>query len=150
MIESYENEPMLKTLLSQEGFRLTTQRQKILELFQNNLEGQHLSAEEIRQKLLRQGENIAPSTIYRAIHIMVKLGLLRELELAEDRKYYELSAPFNDQHHHLVCVQCAAVTEFEEDMMAKVGATQAEARGYALLDCQFTVYGICPACQQES
>ncbi|MBD2256681.1 transcriptional repressor [Pseudanabaena sp. FACHB-2040] len=137
---------MLKALLNQEGFRLTSQRQKILDLFKACSEGQHLSAEEIHQQLSYQGETISPSTVYRTIHVMVGLGLLRELELAEGRKYYELNAPFLNQHHHLVCVQCGAVTEFEENMMAQVGASQAEIRGYALLDCQFTIYGVCPNC----
>jgi Fur family transcriptional regulator, ferric uptake regulator len=148
MAEAHHSEKMLKTLLNQEGFRLTNQRQKILDLFKACSEGQHLSAEEIHHQLTCLGESISPSTVYRTIHVMVNLGLLRELELAEGRKYYELNAPFLSQHHHLVCVQCGAVTEFEENMMAQVGASQAEIRGYALLDCQFTVYGVCPRCHR--
>ncbi|HEY9735510.1 MAG TPA: Fur family transcriptional regulator [Trichocoleus sp.] len=146
MADAPQSEKMLKTLLNQEGFRLTAQRQKILDLLKTCGEGQHLSAEEIHRQLSCQGENISPSTVYRTIHVMVRLGLLRELELAEGRKYYELSAASPHQHHHLVCVQCGALTEFEENLMAQVGASQAEVRGYQLLDCQFTVYGICPHC----
>lgn len=137
----------LKSLLNQEGFRFTNQRQKILEIFKNTSEGHHLSAEEIYQQLSEQGENIGISTIYRALHLMVKLGLVQELGLAEGRKYYELSSPFIDQHHHLVCVQCGDVQEFEEDFITKVGISESESRGYSLLNCQFTVFALCPSCQ---
>ena len=146
--ESIEHSEALRSLLNQEGFRFTNQRQKILEIFKNTPEGCHLSAEEIYQKLSAQGANIGISTIYRALHLMVKVGLVRELGLAEGRKYYELSTPFIHQHHHLVCVQCGVVQEFEEDFITKVGMSEADSRGFSLLNCQFTVFALCPSCQR--
>ena len=137
----------LKTVLNKEGFRFTSQRQKILDLFQSAALGHHLNAEEIHQQFIDQGEKISFSTIYRALHVMVRLGLLQELELAEGRKYYELNTPFMEQHHHLVCVHCGAVQEFEDAKMAQVGSHESTARGFSLLNCQFTVFGICPSCQ---
>lgn len=80
---------------------------------------------------------------------MVRLGLLQELELAEDRKYYELNTPFMQQHYHLVCVHCEAVEEFEDDAIGQVGSHESATRGFSLLNCQFMVYGICPRCQHE-
>ena len=139
----------LKSILNQEGFRFTSQRQKILEIFRNTPEGHHLSVEEIYQQLSEKGENIGVSTIYRALHLMVGLGLLRELGLAEGKKYYELNTPFMDQHHHLVCVQCGLIQEFDEDLMIKAGINEAEKRGFSLLSCQFTVFAICPSCQRS-
>lgn len=147
-VNEIEHSETLKSLLNQEGFRFTNQRQKILEIFKGTPEGQHLSADEVYHRLSEQGENIGVSTIYRALHLMVKVGLLRELGLAEGRKYYELSTPFVDQHHHLVCVQCGIVQEFEEDFITKVGIGESESRGFSLLNCQFTVFALCPNCQR--
>lgn len=146
---SSRNLEQLKTLLNQEGFRLTRQRQKILEIFRSLPEGDHLGAEEIYQTLTNAGETIGISTIYRALHLMVNMGLLRELDLAEGRKLYELATPSVHEHHHLVCVQCGAVQEFEETSMATVGVQEAERHGFALLNCQFTVYAVCPTCQGQ-
>ena len=87
------NPGLLKETLNRKGFRLTVQRQKILALFEAHANRHHLSAEEIHQYLGEQGEKISVSTVYRALHVMVKLGLLQELELAEGRKYYELQSP---------------------------------------------------------
>ena len=138
----------LRMMLNQEGFRLTNQRQKILEIFKNKAGRHHLSAEDIYQELSFQGMNIGFSTIYRALHIMVQLGLLRELELAESRKYYELANPLMHQHHHLVCLQCGAVSEFEEHSITTVGNHEAAIRGFAWMNSQFIVSGVCPNCQR--
>ena len=142
-----EDEKVFRSLLNQEGFRFTIQRQRILDLFRSCDEERHLSAEEIHQYLSAQGASVSLSTIYRALHVMVGLNLLRELELADGKKYYELIISHTSDHHHLVCVECGAVVEFEEDLMARIGSNQTEMRGYALLDCQFTIYGICSKCQ---
>lgn len=138
---------ILKSVLNQEGFRLTHQRQKILELFDASSQGEHLTAEEIYLQLSSQGEKISFSTIYRTLHVMVNLGILRELELSEGKKYYEPNDPFINQHHHLVCVQCGALSEFEDKRVTGVSQKETRSRGFSLLSCQFTVYGICPTCQ---
>jgi Fur family ferric uptake transcriptional regulator len=137
----------LKLTLHKEGRRLTSQRKKILALFEAVDQGDHLTADVIYQQLSQQGEKIGLSTIYRTLHVMVDLGILREVELAEGKKYYELSTPFTSPHHHLVCVQCGAVSEFEDSRITNTSQWETLERGFALVDCQFTVFGICPQCQ---
>ena len=144
---SIAKEGALKVILNREGLRLTNQRQQILDLFDGTPDGHHLSAEEIHSELSKKGNRISHSTIYRALHSMVDLGIMREVELAEGRKYYELSTPLAKQHHHLVCVHCSDVLEFEDDRVTKASQQETLAHGFLLRDCQFTVYGICPACQ---
>lgn len=136
----------LKDRLNQQGFRFTSQRQKILDIFAAHGQGNHLDAEAVHRHLQRQGEHISLSTIYRALHVMVRLGVLRELELAEGRKYYEINPSMAPTHHHLVCVQCAQVVEFEDPRIATASARETQRLGYALLDCQFTIYGLCADC----
>jgi Fur family ferric uptake transcriptional regulator len=96
----------LKAELNARGWRLTPQREKILHFFQNLPRGNHLSAEELHELLEQRGEGISLSTIYRSVKLMSRMGILRELELAEGHKHYELNQPYPHQHHHLVCIQC--------------------------------------------
>lgn len=133
----------LKASLHQRGFRLTAQRQTILNIFQTLTQGDHLSAEELHVILRRQGERISLSTVYRTLHLMTQMGLLRELEFAEGHKHYELNLPSPDQQQHLVCVQCNRTLEFKDDLILKMGSKQTEAHGYHLLDCQLTLHVIC-------
>lgn len=139
----------LKATLHQRGFRLTAQRQTILHVFQTLPQGNHLSAEDLHSRLRQQGERISISTVYRTLHLMAQMGLLRELELAEGHKHYELNLPSPHQHHHLVCVQCNQTLEFKNDQILQVGARQATMHGYQILDCQLTLHAVCPEAMRQ-
>lgn len=136
------NSLSLKFQLNQKGYRLTPQRETILQIFQNLSKGSHLSAEEVHQLLQEQGERISMSTVYRTLHLMARIGILRELPLAEGHKHYELNLS-HSHHHHLVCVQCHKTFEFNDETILKIGEKQVEKATLELLDCQLTVRTVC-------
>jgi Fur family transcriptional regulator, ferric uptake regulator len=134
----------LKAELNSRGWRLTPQREKILIIFQELPKGNHLSAEELHLLLEKGGEVISLSTIYRSVKLMTRMGILRELELAEGHKHYELNQPYPHHHHHIVCIQCNSTIEFKNDSILKHSLKQCEKEGFQLIDCQLTVMTICP------
>ena len=134
----------LKAELNARGWRLTPQRETILHVFQNLPRGNHLSAEELHGLLDQRGENISLSTIYRSVKLMARMGILRELELAEGHKHYELNQPYPHHHHHMVCIQCNKTIEFKNDSILKHSLKQVEREGFQLIDCQLTVMAVCP------
>ena len=146
---SYYTASSLKAELNDRGWRLTPQRETILNIFQNLARGNHLSAEDLYNVLQEQGENISLSTIYRTVKLMARLGILRELELAEGHKHYELNQPYPYHHHHLICVRCNKTIEFKNDSVLKTGTKTAKKEGYYLLDCQMTIHAVCPTCQRS-
>jgi Fur family transcriptional regulator, ferric uptake regulator len=133
-----------KSELNEKGWRLTPQREKILHLFEALPRGEHLSAEDLHLRLKKNGEAISLSTIYRTAKVMARMGILRELELAEGHKHYELNTASPHHHHHIVCIQCNRTIEFEHDGIVKQGIKQAEKAGLHLIDCQLTLHAICP------
>lgn len=138
----------LKAELNEKGWRLTPQRETILQVFQNLSKGNHLSAEDLYNLLEGEGEAISLSTIYRTLKLMARMGILRELELAEGHKHYELNQPAY-HHHHLICVRCNKTIEFKSDSILKVGVKTTQKEGYHLLDCQLTIHAVCPTCQRS-
>ena len=127
---------------------MTPQRETILQIFQDLPKGEHLSAEDLYNRLQQMGEKISLSTIYRTLKLMARMGILRELELGEDHKHYEINQPYPHHHHHLICVKCNKTIEFKSDSILKVGSKTANKEGYHLLDCQLTIHAVCPACQR--
>jgi Fur family transcriptional regulator, ferric uptake regulator len=127
--------------LNEKGRRLTPQREKILQVFQTLPQGKHLSADDLHKILEEKQEDISLSTVYRTVKIMARMGILRELELAEDHKHYEIST--SAHHHHVVCIQCSRTIEFENDLILQQSIRQVEQYGWQMIDCQFTIYGIC-------
>ncbi|MGJ3252744.1 MAG: Fur family transcriptional regulator [Elainellaceae cyanobacterium] len=140
----------LKAELHERGWRLTPQRETILQVFQNLPKGEHLSAEDLYILLKGDNHEISLSTIYRTLKLMARMGILRELELAEGHKHYEINQPSPHHHHHLICVRCNKTIEFKNDSILKTGAKTAKKEGYHLLDCQLTIHAVCPTCQRTS
>ncbi len=138
----------LRAELNERGWRLTPQRETILQVFQNLPNGNHLSAEDLYEMLKQEGEMISLSTIYRTLKLMARMGILRELELAEGHKHYEINQPYH-HHHHLICVRCNKTIEFKNESVLKIGTKTAQKEGYHLLDCQLTIHALCPTCQRS-
>jgi Fur family transcriptional regulator, ferric uptake regulator len=129
--------------LNEKGWRLTPQREKILHIFQTLPQGNHLSADDLYKKLTEQREEISLSTVYRTVKIMARMGILRELELAEGHKHYEINTSSPHHHHHVVCIQCNRTIEFENDSIMEQSLQQVQRCGWQMIDCQLTIYGIC-------
>ncbi|MBY0404732.1 MAG: transcriptional repressor, partial [Cyanobacteria bacterium] len=91
--------------LREKGFRLTPQREKIIDIFFYLAEGEHLSAEDLHLMLREENSDISLATSYRTLKLLASIGVLRELDFAEDHKHYELIRNPEDPHHHIICVE---------------------------------------------
>ncbi len=140
----------LRTSLHDRGQRLTPQRQRVLELFQQIGEGAHLSAEEVHQRLLRAQERVSLATVYRTLRLLSSMELLQELELPDGGRRFELTGDAHRDHHHLVCVRCGRTEEFENTAVLVAGDEAAKAHAFRLLDCVLTVRALCPRCAEQS
>lgn len=109
----------LITQLQNQGYRITSQRQKIVRC----LYDAPLTVEEIAVKLKKNGEDVDLVSIYRTIKLLVKLKLVQTVDFGEGKKRYELTST-RDHHHHLVCNSCKEVQDvslpFEKQLFAKI------------------------------
>ena len=95
--------PQIAEALENQGYRLTKPRRAIL----NALEGREsFTAEEIVDALPRVGR----ATVFRTFRLLVELGVVCKLSLADGAPHYSL--PAYEHHHHTVCVNCGNVSEF--------------------------------------
>ena len=140
-------ESPLEVGLHNDGRRLTPQRRKILELFENIGSGRHLSAEDIHHKLANLNAKVSLATIYRTLRLLVQMGFLHELELSEGGHRFELSSHDHPDHHHLVCVRCGRTEEFESEEVLLAGKKAAEKNGFHLIESSLNVRAICPMCK---
>ena len=137
----------LRSGLRGRGQRLTPQRQRVLALFERIGEGNHLSAEEVHQRLLRAEERVSLATVYRTLRLLSSMELLRELELAEGGRRFELAIDEEHRdHHHLVCIRCGQTKEFESEAVISAGEQAACSHGFRLLECVLNVRALCPTC----
>ncbi len=140
----------LEVGLHQEGRRLTPQRRKILDLFENSGSGNHLSAEDVHHLLLEAKSRVSLATIYRTLRLLVEMGFLYELELSEGGHRFELASNDHPDHHHLVCVRCGRTEEFENEQVIQAGRIAAEKNGFKLIESTLNVRALCPGCQHNN
>jgi Fur family transcriptional regulator, ferric uptake regulator len=133
----------LSDLLREKGFRLTPQREKILDIFYILPEGTHLSTEELHMQLQKEGSDISLATAYRTLKLLASLGVLRELDFAEDHKHYELARNPEAPHHHIICMDCGSTEEFESAEITRFAEALAKERGLKIIDVQLKVFAHC-------
>lgn len=133
----------LSDILRKKGFRLTPQREKILDIFYNLPAGEHLSAEELQKALRDEMSEISLATSYRTLKLLASLSVLRELDFAEDHKHYELSRNPKSPHHHIICLDCGRTEEFESEEIIRLSEELAQERGFRIMDVQLKLFAIC-------
>ena len=114
----------LRGRLSERKYKMTPQRKEILQIFIESNEGEHLSAEEVYELLKQKDFDFGLATVYRNVELLNALGILSKIEFGDGRTRYELNAanPQIHQHHHLICLNCKKIIEFEEDLLDNLDA----------------------------
>ena len=79
------------------------------------------SAQEIFDQLRGDERRVGIASVYRALDLLVSLGLVQRLDLGGGIARYEPAMPGGEHHHHLVCVDCGDVRPFE-DPAARAGS----------------------------
>jgi Fur family ferric uptake transcriptional regulator len=141
--EEMQTRQELSEILRKKGFRLTPQREKILDIFYELPAGEHLSAEELQRSLEQENSDISLATSYRTLKLLASLGVLRELDFAEDHKHYELARNPKAPHHHIICLDCGKTEEFESEEIVRLSEELAKERGFTIIDVQLKLFAIC-------
>jgi Fur family transcriptional regulator, ferric uptake regulator len=130
--------------LRAKGKRLTRQRQVIWEALTAEAD-QHLSAEDVVERVRSQLPQTNASTVYRTLDLLVAEGLLLRTDLGTDRAYYEPAR--EHAHHHLVCQNCGAVQHFHDELLGDFRQRITASSGYTLGTGEITLFGLCTDCR---
>lgn len=136
----------VKKKLSDKEYKLTPQRKMILEMFTANPD-EHLSAEEVWAMVKRTNPDIGLATIYRALDLFAELGILQKMDFGDGRGRYEFCESEVHHHHHLICLKCGAVSEFEDDLLESLESAIDRKNHFEVVDHQLKFYGYCEKCR---
>lgn len=130
-----------KTDLRQRGYRLTPQRQLVLEAV-DALE--HATPDDILGEVRKTASGVNISTVYRTLELLEELGLVSHAHLGHGAPTYHLA----DRHHHmhLVCRDCGAVIEADVEVAAEFTAKLRETFGFDTDMKHFAIFGCCANC----
>ena len=91
--------------LKGKGYRFSAVRNLILTSLDDNK--RPLSVSDFQQSLKLEKISANKTTIYRELDSLKKEGIILELQLKGNKRWYELSS--RDHHHHIICVDCDKV-----------------------------------------
>ena len=111
--------------------------------------GCSVTAREIADLLREKGSGVGLASIYRALDLLDRLGLVQRFEVGEGVARYEPAHPGGDHHHHIVCDSCGTVEAFEDDGLEQAIHSLSDRVSFAVVAHDVTLHGECPVCRAE-
>ena len=130
-------------LLKEHHLKITAQRLGILSFMHK---AGHISVEDLFVQLKKEFSSISLATLYKNVHAMLGVNLVKEVKIPHDKSKYEITkAP----HAHLLCESCGKFEDIflDVDSMIKNASKQSD---YQLKESSIIYSGICPNCQKNS
>lgn len=72
---------------------------------------QHLSADQIINRLREQGSSVSKATVYNTLNLFAECGLVKELSVDPTRRYYDSCT---SPHHHFYNVDTGELTDIDQ------------------------------------
>jgi Fur family ferric uptake transcriptional regulator len=130
--------------LREQGFRLTSERLKLLDAI--TAMGGHFSPETLLIQIKAKGIPVSRATVYRLLPLLVKLGVIQQSLLSkEGRTHFEVS--WQQEHHdHLICSKCGKIIEFQNSTIEALQHDVARKYGFVLDHHVMELVGRCAHC----
>ena len=130
--------------LRDHGFRITPQRQLVLEAVETL---RHGTPEEILVEVQRTASGVNLSTIYRTLEVLEDVGLVTHAHIGHGPPTYH--AVDDDVHIHLVCDRCKSVQSVPASVATSF-VEQLEAEyGFRTDISHVSVHGLCESCKDR-
>jgi Fur family ferric uptake transcriptional regulator len=139
-----EARALLARYIVQKGLKSTRQRDLIADTFL--AQTGHLNVEELLEKVRAADARISSATVYRTMKLLAECGLAAARRFDDGQTRYE---PAIGRHHHdhLICKQCQAIIEFEDDGIESLQQAVARRHGFLVTHHKLELYGVCARCQ---
>ena len=132
----------LAVALRDAGLRVTAPRLAVLTELMG---GRHLTADQVSTAVRKRLGTISTQAVYDVLGALTRVGLARRIEPAGSAARYETRV--GDNHHHVVCRSCGAVTDVDCVVGEPPCVLPADASGFVVDEAEVTFWGLCPTCQ---
>lgn len=108
--------------------------------------GEHLTADEVRNLLAKEGISAGLSTVYRQLDRLVEEGSVRRISGDRMGSCYAGKTEGDPSHYHLVCHVCGTLSHVDCEKLSQVFSHVLGEHGFAIDPCRTVLYGVCRAC----
>jgi Fe2+ or Zn2+ uptake regulation protein len=129
-------------LIRKQGFRLTPQRQLILDAICES--GGHVTPEEIYERVQAVSPAVNRATVYRNLDFLCDIRLVVAANIGR-HMYYEIAG--KQPHHHLICRRCNTVTQIDHTAIRDFFELVETAHDFKVDMDHLTLFGLCTQCR---
>jgi Fur family ferric uptake transcriptional regulator len=125
------------------GFRLTPQRQVILEAVSEA--GKHTDVDDIYVRVRKRSKAISLPTVYRTLDFLCDLRLVVAIHVGR-KTLYELAG--DQPHHHMICRNCGNVEKLAHAEVQPLFSRVELKHGFSVDMDHLGLFGLCAKCKQ--
>lgn len=127
------------------GLALTPQRLAIYQTLAGD--DTHPGAEDIYRRIKPDIPSLSLGTVYRTLELFEEHSLVTRVHAFSDQARFDANL---DAHHHLVCVRCRRVIDFEDSRLEELPVQPGSVDGFHVLSHRIHLLGYCRNCQSAS
>jgi Fur family transcriptional regulator, ferric uptake regulator len=133
----------LPSIVHKNGFRLTPQRQVIMNAVIET--GRHADVDEIYKRVRRRSKAISLPTVYRTLDFLCDLRLVTAIQVGR-KTLYEIAG--DRPHHHIICRNCGKVEILEhKEVQSLFSKIELKHNFWVDMD-HLGIFGLCAKCKQ--
>ena len=135
----------LEAKCRERGIPMTVQRRAIFEALLDRQD--HPTIDQVYEDVKDRLRGVSRTTVYRTLETFVDLGLSRKTSHVAARARFDGNV---DHHHHLVCVRCDKVVDFDDPALSRLPFPDARRTGFEIVDFSVYLEGLCPDCKKTA
>ena len=130
--------------LKKDNIRITPQRQEMILILKNSHE--HVTADEIYKKLVKQFPSVSIATVYNNLKLFVNIGFVKELQFGEGLSKFEW---LEKDHYHIICSDCGKIEDFYYPQLKEVESFAKDLTKFNIKKHHLLFYGLCKSCSEQ-
>ncbi len=107
----------------------------------------HTDTTSIIGRLQREVGVVSQQAVYDVLRALTTAGVLRRIHVPGSVARYE--ARVGDNHHHLVCRSCGAISDVDCVVGEAPCLTASDPNGFAVDEAEIVFRGLCPQCTEH-
>jgi Fur family transcriptional regulator, ferric uptake regulator len=133
--------------LERKGLRLTAPRQAIFDAAVTLQ--QPYTADDLLDAAKMIDDTVSRATVYRTLPILIKSGVVRELDVAREHKYYRTERGAKNFQAQVICENCEKIFEIDAPFMDWYGRSVAQKIGMEVESYRLQVHARCDQIRQK-
>lgn len=129
------------------GYKLTSVRQTVLEVIYRL--GGHVTSAQVLEVVAQTNPTIGRASVFRTLDLFARLAIIRPTFIESSLTPSYVLMP-NGHHHHVVCMTCNRVVEFEECDLDAIAAELERRLNVRIQGHLLEFYAICDHCLPSS